>query len=225
MSTLRKSEENSLTKERVSKIAPKLDKKIAPQRGLIDAAGGLSLERNYSRTLGWCIVDPTLSDGAFRFFSLLSMSTWKMGAIRLSFQEIGEAMGVRPRMAKYRIQELVRAGLIQVKRGHRQRNEYSILGGAAIREASASVPKEVAEPEACPSCTRGLAMTKRGICVACCRDANKVAAWMEAKGQLGSCALPVDIAARVLANKVVKTHKQAAKDAERIERYEAEWTA
>lgn len=224
MKTARKSEENSLTKERVSKIAPKLDNKIAPQRGLIDAAGGLSLEKNYSRTLGWCIVDPTLSDGAFRFFSLLSMSTWKIGAIKLSFQEIGEAMGVKPRMAKYRIHELLKAGLIQVKRGHRQRNEYSIISGAAVREVSAPAA-EASEPEACQSCTRGLPVTKRGICAACCRDANKVAAWMEAKGQLGAKAIPVDIAARVLANRAVKSHKQAAKDADRIERYGAEWTA
>lgn len=68
-------------------------------------------------------------------------------------------------------------------------------------------------------------MTKRGICVACCREEAKMSAWITAKYELGAGATEVDIAARVIANKAVKSHRQAAKDADRLERRDAEWIA
>lgn len=199
---------------------------MSPQGVEMGPLGAFATEKTFARPNMLSILDPKLSDGSFRLLCMLSGSTWKSGKIDLSFPEIGSARSGTERTAQRQVAELVRAGLIRVTRRHNHRNEYEVIGGASVsdkRPERSANPVEDAEP--CPSCNRGLKMTKRGICVACCRDANKVEAWIVAKGELGPGASKVDIAARVVANKAVKSHRQAAKDADRLERRDAEWIA
>jgi predicted DNA-binding transcriptional regulator YafY len=196
---------------------------MSPQGIEMGPLKGYATEKNFARPLLRCILDRGLSDGAFRLLCLLSAATWNESRIPLSFDEIADAAGVNVRTAQRQVAELVAAGFVRVKRRHNRRNEYSVVGGAVVKSEAVLAPVTQDDRE-CETCTRGLKVTKSGLCVACSREEKRVEQWRTAKAELPAGATPEEIAARVLANRTAQTYRTAAREAERIELREAEWS-
>lgn len=149
----------------------------------------------------------------------LEMALWVFDGTTCAIGQraISERVGISRNTVARAIEELISRGhvdLIKPKPGMRS---YYVLTADLFSAG-------VQEHPICDGCGRRLPKLK-DACVACAREAAKRDAWIAAKAELPDGATRVEIAARVAANRVAKSYRAVARDAERLERIDAEWKA
>ena len=152
-------------------------------------------------------LDLRISAESVRVFVVLSLSARKSRIVSVGMRQLADSVGCSAMTAKRRINELVKAGhleVVKVKRGQRAR--YSLTspvfdkrqGTTATEPVVAKPRKEQRKLAACRSCARlTVKLSKDALCRPCVNAAELERRVREARAQLGADATPEQISAHL----------------------------